>query len=144
MAYDGGNKRFYGAARDVTEIAHLQQQMQLLSRFISRTVLFMTVKEDNYSFEVVAHGLEKEMGISRAEMENELNSARFYKRLIPKTESILWKIGFKSIETKQSTSQSFRMMGADGQPLNIVVDADFVDDQLSDVKCILSLRLLKD
>ena len=137
---DGETKRFYGSCRDVTEIAQLQQQMNLLSRFISRTVLFMTVKEDNYSFEVVAHGLEKDMGISREDMEKELNSAHFYKRLVPTTESILWKIGFKSIESKESASQVFHMLGADGQTLSIVVDADFVDDPLSDVKCILSLR----
>ena len=137
---DGESKRFYGAARDVTEIAQLQQQMHLLSKFISRTVVFMTVKEDSYSFEVVAHGLEKEMGLTRTEMEEELNSARFYKRLIPKTESVLWKIGFQCIETRQSVSQAFHMLGADGQILNIVVDADFVDDPLSDVKCILSLH----
>lgn len=137
---DGETKRFYGSCRDVTEIAQLQQQMNLLSRFISKTVLFMTVKEDNYSFEVVAHGLEKEMGISREDMERELNSAQFYKRLIPKTESILWKIGFNSIESKESASQVFHMLGADGQTLSIVVDADFVDDPISDVKCILSLR----
>lgn len=32
------------------------------------------------------------------------------------------------------------MLGADGQTLSIVVDADYVYDPLSDVKCILSLR----
>ena len=37
---DGGSKRFYGAARDITSIANLEQQMTLLSRFVSRTVLF--------------------------------------------------------------------------------------------------------
>jgi len=137
---DGETRRFYGAARDVTQITHLQQQMDLLSRFVSRTVLFMTVREENYSFEVVANGLGSAMGLSRSEMENELNTAQFFKRLIPKSESVLWKIAFKCIETRQSTSQPFGIQTANGGILNVVVDADYVDDAFSDVKCILSIR----
>ena len=32
------------------------------------------------------------------------------------------------------------MRTADGSPLNVIVDADYVDDELGDVKCILSMR----
>ena len=137
---DGGSKRFYGSARDVTEIASLQHQMNLLSRFVSRTVLFMTVKAEGCSFEVVAHGLEKAMGVGRAQMEAELNSAQFYKRLIPRNESVLWKLGFKCIDMKESVTQRFMMDGTEEEPLHLVVDADYVEDPLSDVKCTLSMR----
>ena len=77
---------------------------------------------------------------SRQEMEEELNNARFYKRLIPRNESFLWKVAFRCIETKGSVSQPLRMEGADGAVLCLVLDADYVEDPLSDVKCILSLR----
>ena len=136
----GQTKRFYGSARDITGIANLQRQMNLLSRFVSRTVIFLSVSGDDYSFEVVAHGLEKAMGLSRQEMEEELNNARFYKRLIPRSKSFLWKVAFQCIETKGSASQPLRMEGADGAVLCLVLDADYVEDPLSDVKCILSLR----
>lgn len=137
---DGETRRFYGSARDITDIAYLQQQMQLLSRFVSRTVLFLIAREDKYVFEVVANGLEKVTGLNAADMENELNSGRFYKRLIPKNESVLWKIALKCVESRQSASQEFRMVGVDDEELKLVVDADFVDDPMSDVKCILSMR----
>ena len=114
--------------------------MTLLSRFVSRTVLFLVVKGDNYVFEVVANGLEKATGLNARAMEEELNTGRFYKRLIPKNESVLWKIALKCVETRQSTTREFRMIGADGQELDLVVDADVVDDPRSDVKCILSMR----
>lgn len=140
MNDDGNVKRFYGAARDVTSIANLQRQMDLLSRFVSRTVLFMTVKGDNYSFEVVAHGLEKDMGLTKTEMEHELNTAQFYKRLIPRNESVMWKIGFKCIESKQSITERFMMQTVAGETMALVIDGDYVDDPLSDVKCILSIR----
>ena len=137
---DGETKRFYGSARDITDIAYLQQQMQLLSRFVSRTVLFLVARADNYVFEVVANGLEKATGLNRGDMEDELNTGRFYKRLIPKNESVLWKIALKCVETRQSATREFKMNGADGEVLDLVVDADFVDDPMSDVKCILSMR----
>lgn len=137
---DGETRRFYGSARDITEIAYLQQQMQLLSRFVSRTVLFLVAREDKYVFEVVAHGLEKATGLNAEDMASELNSGRFYKRLIPKNESVLWKIALKCVETKQGASREFRMVSDSGEELHLVVDADYVDDPMSDVKCILSMR----
>ena len=91
-------------------------------------------------FEVVAHGLEKVMGLNRKDMEDELNSWRFYKRLIPKNESVLWKIALKCVDSRQNASREFRMVGAGGEALHLVVDADYVDDPISDVKCILSMR----
>ena len=140
---DGTTKRFYGSARDVTEIAGLQQQMNLLSQFVSRTVLFMSLKDDLYSFEVIAHGLEDAMGLTKDEMEHELNESVFYKRLIPKREMAMWNIAFECIETKQSTSRSFRMQGANGNALDFVVDADYVDDPIGNVVCILALRKIE-
>ena len=42
--------------------------MDLLSRFVSRTVIFLNAKEDKYvEFEVVAHGLESAIGMTRKE-----------------------------------------------------------------------------
>ena len=38
---DEGTIRYYGSARDVTEITNLQRHMELLSRFTSGTVLFL-------------------------------------------------------------------------------------------------------
>ena len=140
LSGEGETRRFYGAARDVTEIARLQQQMQLLSRFVSRTVLFFVAKEEKYAFEVIAHGLGGPMGMEAGEVEQELNSGRFYKRLIPQNESVLWKIAVKCVETKQSITRQFQMEGAKGEIISLVVDADYVDDPRSDVKCILSMR----
>ncbi len=137
---DGETRRFYGSARDITDIAYLQQQMQLLSRFVSRTVLFLVARADKYVFEVVAHGLEKATGLGKTEIEDELNTGKFYRRLIPKNESVLWKIALKCVETRQSASREFKMIGVDNEELDLVVDADFVDDPMSDVKCILSMR----
>lgn len=137
---DGEQRRFYGSATDVTEITNLHRHMELLSRFASRTVLFLLYSQGEYTFEVPAHGLEKDMGLSRRQLEEELNTGVFYKRLIPGGSTELWNIAQRCAEEKKAISAEYAMNGADGEILSVLVDADCVDDELGDVKCILSMR----
>ncbi len=137
---DGGNIRYFGSARDVTEITNLQRHMELLSRFTSRTVLFLLYNHGIYSFDIVAHGLEMELGLSRQQMLEELNSNVFYKRIVPTSENLLWSAAQKCADTRRSTSIEMRIRGENGNELDVIVDADCVDDELGDVRCILSLR----
>ena len=80
------------------------------------------------------------MGLSRQQMEEELNTGMFYKRLIPSNDTVLWNIAQSCAEEKKVISTELKMQGADGKILSIAVDADYVDDALGDVKCILSMR----
>ena len=137
---DGGKIRYYGSARDVTEITNLQRHMLLLSRFTSRTILFLLYSCGEYSFEVAAHGLEKSLGLSKQQLADELNANIFYKRLIPTTENLLWNVAQRCAETQESTSAELCIRCQDGSLLGVIVDADYVDDDLGDVRCILSLR----
>lgn len=137
---DNGNIRFYGSARDVTEITNLQQRIELLSRFTSRTILFLLYNNGVYSFDIAAHGLEKELGLSRVQLSEELNANVFYKRMIPTAENLLWEVAQKCAESKESTSAEMCVKCVDGNILHVIVDADYVDDDLGDVRCILSLR----
>lgn len=137
---DGEQRRFYGAARDVTEITNLHRHMELLSRFTSRTVMFLLYRQGRYSFDVTAHGLESCMGLTKQQLEEELNTEKFYKRLVPHGESVLWKIAQKCAESRENATAEFSMAGKDGVKLDLIVDADYVDDDQGDVKCILSMR----
>ena len=137
---DSGNIRFYGSARDVTEITNLQQRIDLLSRFTSRTILFLLYNNGMYSFDIAAHGLEKELGLSRDQLTDELNANVFYKRMIPTSENLLFKVAQKCAESKESTSAEMCVKCVSGDTLNVIVDADYVDDDLGNVRCILSLR----
>lgn len=133
-------KRFYGSTRDVTEVSNLQRHIEMLSRFTSRTVLFLLYSQGEYTFEVMAHGLEKDMGLSRQQLEEELNTGEFCSGMIPAGKSVLRNIAQQCTQTKENTTAEFSMKGRDGKTLRVVVDADYVDDELGDVKCILSLR----
>ncbi len=137
---DEGTNRFYGSARDVTDITNLHRHMELLSRFTSRTILFLLYRQGVYSFEVTAHGLEKDLGISRQELSDELNANAFYRRLVPASERSFWNIAQRCAESRESTSAKLVIRGNRGNLLDVIVDADYVDDELGDVKCILSIR----
>ena len=137
---DGGSIRFYGSARDVTEITNLQRHMQLLSRFTSRTILFLLYNHGVYSFEIAAHGLEKDLDISKEQLFDELNAGIFYKRLVPSSDRTMWKVAQRCAETKESISDELKIEGNNGKNLSVIIDADYVDDELGDVKCILSMR----
>ena len=137
---DGDTIRYYGSARDVTDITNLHRRMELLSRFTSRTVLFLSYSNGRYSFDVTAHGMEKYLGLSKEQLEEELNANVFYKRLIPASERLFWSIAQTCAESKTSATAELVIRDTEGEPLSIIVDADYVDDELGDVRCILSMR----
>jgi EAL domain-containing protein (putative c-di-GMP-specific phosphodiesterase class I)/GGDEF domain-containing protein len=137
---DEGAIRFYGSARDVTDITNLKRHLELLSRFTSRTVLFLLYNHDKYSFEIAAHGLEKVIGLSADEMEQELNENDFCNRLVPKNDCFFWNIAQKCAENRESTSSELTIRCTSGKLVDLIVDADYVDDEYGDVRCILSMR----
>ena len=74
------------------------------------------------------------------QIKEELNGNSFYKRLVPADEHALWNAAHRCIETRESTSTELKIRSADGEVLSVIVDADYVDDELGDVRCILSMR----
>ena len=73
-------------------------------------------------------------------MLEELNTSTFHKRLVPTGQHLLWNVAQKCAESKESTSAELNVRCESGKLLAVIVDADYVDDDLGDVKCILSMR----
>ena len=135
-----GRMRFYGSARDVTELTNLNKHMDLLSHFLSECVIFLIFHHGLYSYQVAAQGLEQEMQMSREQLEKELNSGRFIRRIARKDRRIVMRLGVNSIEKQESFTIDFTMLLNDGKTKAFFLKADPVDDPTSDVKCILSVR----
>lgn len=136
---DEDQRRFYGAVRDVTEITSLHRRLELLSRFTSRTVLYLVYRQGRYSFDVTAHGLEQDMGLSAKQLEEELNNRVFCRRMDEKEGGTLWSIAQKCAENKENTMTEVKIKRDDGSTMQVLVYADFVDDEIGDVRCILSM-----
>ena len=135
-----GRMRFYGSARDVTELTNLNRHMDLLSRFLSECVIFQVYNHGIYSFRVAAQGLEQEMQISREELELELNSGKFIRRIAKMDRKRIVRLGVNAIKKKEDFSAAFTMNLADGNAKDFLLKADMVEDPISDVKCILSVH----
>ena len=135
-----GRMRFYGSARDVTELTNLNKHMDLLSHFLSECVIFLVYHHGLYSYQVVAQGLEKEMQMPREQLEKELNSGRFLRRIKRKDRRIVMRLGVTSVEKNESLTIDVSMIMNDGSTKGFFLKADPVDDPTGDVKAILSVR----
>ena len=135
-----GSKRFYGAARDVTEMAKLGNHMALLSRHSSRSVVFLVRQHGHYSYEVAAHGLESTIKLSREQVEAELNDGSFYERIPAESRKRLMRLNRIGGENRQGFSEAMTLTAGDGAPVQLFLRADPVNEPDSDVRWIYSIR----
>ncbi|MBR1820385.1 MAG: EAL domain-containing protein [Clostridia bacterium] len=137
----GESRRFYGSARDVTELTNISRHMELLARYSSHTVVFLVQRHGNVAFEIAAHGMEQNLKLTKSRLEAELNSGEFYARVADGDRERLMRLCLDAIHDGKNFSARFTMRAADGADLDMFIKSDYVDDEASDVKCIISLRL---
>ena len=135
-----GRMRFYGSAKDVTELMNLNKHMDLLSRYLSECVIFLVQNHGLYLYQVAAQGLEQEMQISREQLEKELNSGRFFRRVVRKDRKKIMRLGADAVNKKENFMSVFIMIMKDGKQKAFFLKSDIVDDETGDVKCVLSIR----
>ena len=124
----------------MTQLANLSRHMELLSRYLSHSVVFMVRSRGSLRFEVAAHGLERDMGLTRQRFEAELNDQSFYRRVDESQREELWRSCMAIFSTGQGFSSAFTLHREDGRTVELFMKADYVNDPESDVQCILSLR----
>lgn len=135
-----GSKRFYGAARDVTEMAKLGNHMALLSRHSSRSVVFLVRQHGRYSYEVATHGLESTMKLSRERVEAELNDGSFFARIPEESRRRMLRLSRSGGEDRKGYSEALTLTAGDGAPVQLFLRADPVNEPDSDVRWIYSIR----
>lgn len=136
----GEQKRFYGAARNVTEITNLQKHMELISKYASDTIIFLKLRNGEYSFEVVAHGLADYVKIPRDQLEKELSTGAIYARVIGDDRKRLFRLCMDAIQSMHSFSTPFTMRTGSGEGVHLSLNSDYVDEETSDVRYIISIR----
>lgn len=108
-----GSKRFYGSARNVTQLTSLLEQQHLLSMVAKVSVSYLRKHSDGWRFDVGLHGIEDELGLSRDDLQRELEDRSWFERLSPEA------------------AQAFALMMVDGHnptedfemPLDIKLDS---------------------
>ncbi len=137
-----GTHRFYGSATNITEYTDLQQQMKLIAKYSSDTILFLTRRESgDITIQVATHGLEKDTGLSIDELKKELNDRSIAKRIIGnEVRENLNKLDHNSFKEKAELVLPFKVINTRGETLNLLVAVDPVYDEANNVEYILTVR----
>jgi hypothetical protein len=133
LGEEGGNRRYYGSAQNITEITRLQKQMELISEFFSGCLIFVRDRGDSHSFRVAAHGFSEEMVLTAEELEKELNDGVFLNRVAPEYRELL------SDYTQDALigidfSTYFTVFNRQGKRLTLYIKSEYVNDPGSDVR----------
>ncbi len=77
-----GTDRFYGSANKVTELMDLKDIKQLVAKYSTDNLVFVTKKDNQWYYTVISHGLSDVFGLSPEELQDELNNGKFVKRML--------------------------------------------------------------
>ena len=136
-----GEMCFMSVAVDVTELTKLRNQMRLLSRFSTDSIIFMRRKHGEWRHYVVVHGLEGKLGMSAKTFEKAMNDKSFYSWVQGDAIDAIRKTISESLRDSLSFDFSFEVrLPATGETLKLHMKADHVNDESSKVEYICSLR----
>ena len=125
---------------DVNDVMNTRNQMRILSKYFPDTILFLRRIGQDLEYEVAVHGLSGQMGIGAKEFRRMLNSGEFCKR-VQGSKDIPHKEYTKLfVESIVGIQKELSVNLPDGRPLRLLVRADRVTDERTDIEYILVLR----
>lgn len=134
-------KRFYGSVRDVTEVAELHIQLNMLANRLPMTFVFMRRMNDKWKLRTIIHGLAEETGLTKEQFQSELDDGSFFKRLGEGEMDVLLDSARKAIADSTDFYGSITLADAHGGTLRLDVEADLVQDSVGDASYILKLNV---
>lgn len=136
---ESGNDRFYGAVHDMTRLNNLDTELTLLSKYVPECVLFKYKKEAGKTMQVVLNGLEPVLGMTKEEIQVEIDKAEFHKRIKSEDWGI-FNAAFEAGERKKPTTVTMHIQNADGEYVESAVTVKSISDPDVDVEYIIIFR----
>ena len=137
-------KRFFTAARDVTELHESQMQMEILSGHLSNSIIFMSRTDDSLRFNVVVHGLEDVLGMSQSQLQDELADRSFFKRVKMKSFEEFQSLTFDCIKRGVDFFYPFELVNTRGETVALQLQADHTKKPQGDLLYVMTLSKLRD
>ena len=132
---------FYGAVQNITRLATLEKQIMLLSRFSAETIIFLTRKPDgSFSFAVLFNALEKEIGMTREQLEQVLNENDFYNRFGFENPRSVFERLLDHIHKSESFEAALNVKDVEGNQLELRAYGDYVIDDTDTMDYIITIR----
>ena len=136
-----GTSRYYGSANNVSALADLEEKFRLITNYASSTIIFMRRRDNDWKFEVVAHGLEAATGFTKEGFEARLNDKTLYKQLDKKTAEHMKEILNKCFSEKKHFALRYDFINAKKNKIKIELVADPVLGKTGNVEFLISMRL---
>ena len=131
-----GGHRFYGSAENITKYTDLLQQLHYIGGFFTDTIGFLKRIEGKTEFTIAAHGLENAFGLSKDEFEKELNTGKFYARIISH-DGLGEQQDEVTFANHASFFYTFKIRNTKDEVLTISMKGDPIFDKLSNYSYIL-------
>ena len=112
----------------MTTIIELQRQMKVLSSYLSSTIIFVRFYEEAWHYEVVVHGLEDLLGISKEDLQRGLADWSIIERFKEEDRVKLHELTVNAIQKSKSFTYSFFLPSRFGGVLSLRMNADVVDE----------------
>lgn len=74
-----GGERFYGDANNITELADLKDELNLIASYSNENFILIKYVDDKWTCSVASHSLADIFGLSPQELEKEMNNGSFIK-----------------------------------------------------------------
>ena len=127
---------------DISEVMHKRNQIQVLSKYMSDSILFLCDEGDGMlKYEVAIHGLRNRLGFDEEEFENLLNSGTFCHWIDGCRDISHQEYTRQFISTILETQRILKVTLPDGRRVRLLAWADRVDND-SSIQCIVHLRML--
>ena len=140
LGEQGDEKRFYGSANNITDYAELQMETSLISRFSSDSIFLLRIINDKWQYKVVSHGLEDEIGLSKEELEKELNTGEIFGHLDYNEFRTFQEFAIASYKEKEDFTYYVKFKTNHDKIIDLRVRADSVDDEVSRVAYIITIH----
>ncbi len=125
---------------DVTEMMMLRNQMRLLTRFSSDSILYTRHTPDGPVVELAVHGLEERSGLSKDAFEKALNNGDFY-RWVEDGRQLSHQVLDRYFETHTNAfEREFMVHPPNGHHIRLHMKTDRVTDETMGVEYITVLR----
>ena len=127
---------------DVTEVMRLRNQMRLLAKYSSGSIVFLRRGEKGPEYEVAVHGLEEMMGLNSAAFEAALTDGTFASWIQPGDDSPFAYLNDPAYADVPDKDYRYTVRLPGGRSLIIRTRFDHIEDEKSSVDYIVSFRAL--
>ena len=108
-------------------------------------MIFVSRIDNKWHYSVVSHALASEIGLSPEELEAELNSGLFVKRITPQKDiNEFMKLVNSSFETQKHYENHFTLITKSKKKVRVEIAIDYVGDEANNIKFIIRSHLLNE